>query len=117
MIRPLPLLLAALLPAAALGAPSPGAASLKGLAPGEAVYVRWCAACHAPGPEQPGTGALAAKYQGQLPAALIERTDLEPGLIRTVVRNGITVMPRFRKTEIADAELDQLAAYLTSKHR
>jgi mono/diheme cytochrome c family protein len=64
-------------------------------------------------PERPGTRALAAKYQGSLPAMLEDRTDLQPELIRTVVRNGITVMPYFRKTEVTDAELDAIVAYLT----
>jgi mono/diheme cytochrome c family protein len=29
------------------------------------------------------------------------------------VRNGVYVMPFFRKTEISDAELEALAAYLS----
>jgi len=33
------------------------------------------------------------------------------------VRNGITVMPTFRKTEISDAELDAIAAYLTRNNK
>jgi hypothetical protein len=28
------------------------------------------------------------------------------------VRHGISVMPHFRKTEISDTELDELAAFL-----
>jgi mono/diheme cytochrome c family protein len=30
-----------------------------------------------------------------------------------IVRNGITVMPPFRKTEVTDAQLDAIVAYLT----
>jgi len=33
--------------------------------------------------------------------------------VRHIVRTGISVMPQFRKTEISDAELDALAAYLS----
>jgi mono/diheme cytochrome c family protein len=74
----------------------------------------YCSACHAAGPEQrPGTEALRAKYHGTRPALLSQRTDLTPALIRFVVRNGITIMPFFRKTEISDASLDAIVAYLT----
>lgn len=79
---------------------------------GEAVYERWCAPCHAPGPTMPGTNALAAKYQGRLPGVLLERTDLQADFVKYIVRNGSSVMPFFRKTEITDAELDALARYV-----
>jgi mono/diheme cytochrome c family protein len=38
-----------------------------------------------------------------------------PELTRAFVRNGVSVMPPFRKTEITDAELAALAAYLAPK--
>ena len=81
-------------------------------AAGKQVFDKWCAPCHSPGPGMPGTAALQALYDGQKPAALEERTDLVPELTRTFVRNGVSVMPFFRKTEISDAELDALAEYL-----
>lgn len=96
----------------ALAAPSPGSLSLKGLATGQATYVKWCVACHAAGSEQPGTAALAAKYGKEKPAALLERRDLTPEVVKYFVRNGVSVMPPFRKTEISDAELDAVARYL-----
>ena len=61
----------------------------------------------------PGTDALRVKYRGALPALLTERTDMALDLVKTYVRQGITVMPFFRKTEIDDDELDAIAAYLT----
>ena len=61
----------------------------------------------------PGTAALAVKYKGKLPAVLEERTDLVPDFIRTVVRGGLFGMPISRKTEISDAELADVVAYLT----
>ena len=61
----------------------------------------------------PGTAALGVKYKDQLPALLEERTDLAPILIRTVVRSGLFGMPITRKTEISDAELEDIVAYLT----
>jgi mono/diheme cytochrome c family protein len=76
-------------------------------------YQNSCSVCHGPMPERPGTRALAAKYKGAVPAMLEDRTDLSPDLIRAVVRNGITVMPQFRKTELSDGQLDAIVAYLT----
>jgi mono/diheme cytochrome c family protein len=57
--------------------------------------------------------ALRAKYAGQLPALLSERIDLAADYVKYLVRNGVSIMPRARKTEISDAELDAIAAYLT----
>jgi (+)-pinoresinol hydroxylase len=82
---------------------------------GKAVYDKWCAPCHAAGPGHPGTTAIAALYKGSKPAALEERTDLTPAVVKQFVRKGVSVMPFFRKTEISDAELDALAAYLSRK--
>ena len=76
-------------------------------------YQNSCSVCHGPMPERPGTRALAAKYKGILPAMLEERRDLSPELIRAMVRNGVTVMPPFRKTELSDTQLDAIVAYLT----
>jgi len=76
-------------------------------------YQNSCSVCHGPMPERPGTRALAAKYQGSLPALLEQRTDLKPEFIRTIVRNGISLMPPFRKTEVTDEQLDAIVAYLT----
>jgi len=90
---------------------------------GRHVFQYWCATCHGSGPglngipHLPGTFALMAKYQGRLPALLEERTDMPPDLIRTVVRNGVTIMPFFRKTEVSDADLDALVAYLTRNNK
>jgi (+)-pinoresinol hydroxylase len=74
-----------------------------------------CVACHGPGPAHPGTRALAYKYHGKSPGPLGERTDLAPDFIKYVVRHGVSVMPMFRKTELSDADLDAVVAYLTRK--
>ena len=76
-------------------------------------FQEYCSACHGKGVDKPGTLALQAKYKGEKPTMLEERTDLSPQLVKLYVRNGITVMPFFRKTEINDADLDAIAAYLT----
>ncbi|EIZ79127.1 p-cresol methylhydroxylase subunit [Novosphingobium sp. Rr 2-17] len=97
---------------------------------GYLVYSKWCSGCHAPeyvpagGKEAAaklpvtvrlplGTNLLQQRYQGSVPAALEERTDLTPEVVRTFVRSGINGMPPFRKTEISDADLDALGAYLS----
>lgn len=79
---------------------------------GREVYEYWCAPCHDAGPGHPGTAALEVLYGGDKPAVLTEREDLVPALTRQFVRNGVSVMPFFRKTEISEAELDALAEYL-----
>jgi mono/diheme cytochrome c family protein len=80
-------------------------------------YQKFCSVCHGEGAGKPGTLALQAKYKGAQPALLEKRTDLTPQLIKMYVRHGITVMPTFRKTEISDAELNAIAAYLTRNNK
>jgi mono/diheme cytochrome c family protein len=90
------------------------------LARGQQVYDYWCLPCHGPGlglpgfAELPGTQQLRIKYRDTaIPPLLTERTDLVPEFVKVIVRQGVSFMPQFRKTEISDAELDALAAYLT----
>jgi mono/diheme cytochrome c family protein len=77
-----------------------------------------CAPCHGRGPGDdgrallPGTDALRLKYQGSLPAVLEDRTDLSAEAISVFVRQGSMSMPPFRKTELMDAEIVDIAAYL-----
>ena len=82
---------------------------------GNEVYQYWCATCHGRSSGKPGTVALEALYQGKKPALLEERMDLDPELTKFFVRNGVSVMPFFRKTEISDADLEAIAAYLAPK--
>jgi len=87
------------------------------LAKGKALYELWCLDCHAPLTGMAmfppaGSYRLQERYQGTKPAALADRSDLAPELIRTVVRQGMTIMPPTRKTEVTDAELDAIVAYL-----
>jgi mono/diheme cytochrome c family protein len=81
---------------------------------GKAVYDQWCAGCHDPtaGLDRAGTLILRLRYKDAKPAALEERTDLTPAYVKIVVRNGRNFMPRTRKTEINEAQLDALADYL-----
>jgi (+)-pinoresinol hydroxylase len=82
---------------------------------GKQVFDYWCATCHGPG--LPGTVALETKYKGSKPALLAERTDLLPPVTKFFVRKGVSIMPFFRKTEVSDADLDALAAYLARAHK
>ncbi len=84
---------------------------------GKEVFKYWCATCHSAGDAYPGTVALQARYKGAVPAVLEERKDLNPTLVKTMVRHGISVMPFFRKTEISDPDLDAIAAYLSKPKR
>jgi len=85
---------------------------------GKLVFERQCAACHGQGPGDdgsprlPGTDALQRKYGGAMPGALEKRTDLNAEIIRTFVRHGSGPMPMFRKAELSDAAIDDIAAYL-----
>ncbi len=83
---------------------------------GKAVFDLWCGSCHKPlGPyvsSVAGTSVLERKYKGAKPAALEQRTDLDVATVKLFVRKGSRFMPFFRKTEISDADLDALAAYL-----
>lgn len=84
---------------------------------GKGVYEHWCAPCHAPGPGHPGTQSLQLKYAGKLPAVLLERTDLSPQAVGLFVRQGVLLMAPFRKTEITDAELAALSAYVAGNFK
>jgi mono/diheme cytochrome c family protein len=101
---------------------------------GYLVYFKWCAGCHtapyeppATQPDAPplspvsrlplGTNLLEQRYKGALPAALEQRSDLTASVITTFVRRGVNAMPAFRKTEIPDADLETLIAFLTRDSR
>jgi mono/diheme cytochrome c family protein len=101
----------------ALGQPPAGGGTP--LERGQQVYDYWCLPCHGSGlglpgfGELPGTQQLRIKYRDtDISPLLTERTDLVPEFVKVIVRQGVSFMPQFRKTEISDADLDALAAYL-----
>lgn len=81
--------------------------------PGKVEFERACSICHGPGPDRPGTHSLQIKYDGKIPALLEQRTDLTADVVRFYIRNGVAMMPRFRKTELTDAQVDSIARYLS----
>ncbi len=81
---------------------------------GAALYSNNCGYCHLVGGM--GTNLLTKQRiaAGAPPetALLVNRTDLQPDYIKSVVRMGKGAMPHQTKVDITDVELDSVAAYL-----
>jgi mono/diheme cytochrome c family protein len=81
---------------------------------GAALFSNNCGYCHLVGGM--GTNLLTKQRvaAGQPPetALLVNRTDLTPEYIKSVVRMGKGAMPHQTKVDVTDAELDSIAAYL-----
>ncbi len=96
--------------------PAPAPVSKLQVEQGKREFQNACTICHGGGaPDRPGTLSLQSKYQGTKPALLEERTDLTPEVVKFFIRNGIAMMPQFRKTELSDAQVAAIAAYLARK--
>ena len=78
---------------------------------GKQVFERYCANCHAAGVGHPGTQML-GWLKGDKMAVLERRSDLAPAYVQWVVRQGLAEMAPFRPSEINDAALADLTAYL-----
>ncbi|MCW3838242.1 c-type cytochrome [Sphingomonas canadensis] len=102
-------------PAPRAAGPQTAAKGVAAASRGQQVFDKWCAACHGRGPGHPGTQSLELRYKGDPPGALEDRTDLAPETTAAFVRHGFALMPPFRKTEISDADLAELSAYLAKK--
>jgi mono/diheme cytochrome c family protein len=95
----------------------------EAVARGKAKFDHSCAPCHGKGAGDdgremlPGTYSLKIKYGDTLPAALEDRTDLSSEVISVFVRMGAWSMPPFRKTELSDKEIDDIAAYFAVSSR
>lgn len=90
---------------------------------GRPLFQQKCQPCHGTEPSDaghamlPGTDALRIKYRGALPAALEQRRDLTPEAIKVYVRRGSWSMPPFRKTELSDTDIADIAAYIAKASR
>jgi mono/diheme cytochrome c family protein len=78
---------------------------------GEEVFVLFCRACHAPGPQHPATSKLAIT-KGADKSVILNRADLPAEYIMHVVRNGLLGMPPLRPTDVTEAELERLVQYV-----
>jgi (+)-pinoresinol hydroxylase len=77
---------------------------------GKKLYDATCRYCHS----EKVWGTLAIeRRRGTADALLEQRTDLVPAFVKSVVRNGVGSMPAYRRTELADAEVDAIVAYLS----
>jgi (+)-pinoresinol hydroxylase len=81
---------------------------------GKRLYDHICVYCHSPGVW--GTNRL-SKRMDKEHAVLENRTDLAAGAIETIVRTGVGSMPPLRKSELSDADVSAIAAYLTRQNR
>ena len=77
---------------------------------GRKLFLSTCIHCH--GEKVWGTFALERRL-GPDRGLLEKRTDLVAPFVKSVVRDGLGSMPAYRRTELTDAEVDAIAAYLT----
>ena len=78
---------------------------------GKAVFEHFCVHCHGDSGEAPGTLQL-GRTRGADKRLLVGRKDLNAQYIEHVVRNGLRTMPPFVPSELTDAKLRALTAYL-----
>jgi len=76
---------------------------------GEALYVEYCAMCHAA--NGMGTGLLARRRDDAL---LEQRGDLAAAFVVIAARNGIGNMPAIPRGEVSDEDLQAIADYLAA---
>jgi mono/diheme cytochrome c family protein len=77
---------------------------------GQKLYRNNCFYCHT----EKVWGTLSLERRRPAGDALLEkRTDLTPEFLKSVVRNGLGSMPAYRRTELTDADVDAIIAYLT----
>lgn len=86
------------------------------LTDGRRIYAHYCTDCHDAGAGHPGTMRLGVRL-GAEKSELKAREDLTQDLVKSIVRNGLGMMPPFRPSEITDAELDPLAVYIVNANK
>ena len=77
---------------------------------GKEVFDHYCSYCHG-SKDGPGTMQL-ARTRGKDQALLAERTNLTPAYVEYVVRHGIRSMPPFAPSDLTEAKLKALVAFL-----
>ena len=77
---------------------------------GKALYEATCNYCH--NARGFATERLRTRLQEDR-SILVDRTDLDPAYIRTIVRNGLASMPAYTPTDLNETQIRAIAAYLT----
>jgi len=77
---------------------------------GKKLFHATCIYCH--GEKVWGTFTL-ERRMGKDHALLEKRDDLVGAYVKTVIRAGLGSMPPYRRTELSDADIEAIAAYLT----
>lgn len=98
-----------LLAAAPVPAPLSGPVLAQDASNGKTLFTRNCGGCHLD--RGFGTRALSARVPAEQ-AKLEDRPDLTADYVQTAVRHGIGSMPAIRRSELTEAELRSIAAYL-----
>jgi mono/diheme cytochrome c family protein len=80
---------------------------------GREVFDHYCTHCHGAA-DGPGTLQL-SRTRGKDRGLLTQRTDLAPDYIEYIVRHGLKSMPPFAPSDLTDARLKALAAFLTKQ--
>ncbi len=83
-------------------------ASRPDAGPGEKLFIEKCAMCH--GPNGMGTGLLARRTDVAL---LEDRKDLPTDYVVQAARMGIGNMPAIPRGEVSEAQMEQIARYLS----
>lgn len=84
-------------------------------ADGEIVYEDWCEICHALEANMPGTDRIREVF-GEERVNLRDSPFVSEETLRAIVRSGRGMMPPFRRTEISNAQLDELVDYLVAEN-
>jgi mono/diheme cytochrome c family protein len=90
---------------ASLAVPATGAEET-----GKEVFDHFCSSCHG-SKDGPGTMQL-RRTRGKDQALLTERTNLSADYIEYVVRHGLRSMPPFVPSDLTEAKLKALVAFL-----
>ena len=77
----------------------------------KSLFTERCGMCH----QTNGMGVgLLARRPGDTSKGLLEqREDLSAAVVKVVVRNGISNMPRISRAEVSDPQLATIAQYLS----
>jgi cytochrome c5 len=81
---------------------------------GKEVFDHYCTYCHGAA-DGAGTTQL-ARTRGKDKALLTERHDLSASYVEYVVRHGLKAMPAFVPSDLTDARLQALVAFLVKSN-